>query len=90
MYHLRYRLDPVAQRIAWELDDRYENDLGLVEGFWDLYAMDDARTLGRFGTRVDVGPAIPAFLQDWLTRNKIPTTMENARLWINSRGRYRP
>ena len=52
--------------------------------------MEDGRTLGRSGTSVDVGSAVPAFLQDWLTRKKLPQTMERVRLWVDSGGTYRP
>ena len=90
VYRIAYRLDPAANRIEWKLDHRFENDLDEVYGFWELYEMPDGRTLGRSGTSVDVGPQVPAFLQDWMTRKNLPTTMERVRLWVDSGGSYRP
>jgi hypothetical protein len=90
VYRLAYRLRPEVRRIEWALDERFDNDLAHVSGFWSLYAMQDGRTLGRSGTRVDVGPAVPAVLQDWITRKNVPTTMLRVREWVNSNGSYRP
>lgn len=90
VYYLEYRLDPRKRRIEWRLDTRFDNDLEDVEGFWEFYAMADDRTLGRSGTSVNVGRAVPAFLQDWITRKNLPKTMERARKWVNSEGTWRP
>jgi len=90
VYYIRYRLDRSQYRIEWHLDHGYENDLDQVDGFWQLYEMEDGRTLGRSGTSVDVGPAVPAFLQDWLTRKNLPQIMQRVRLWVDSGGTYRP
>ena len=83
-------LDPIARRIRWDLDPAFDNDLAHVSGFWELFPLDENRTLARFGISVDVGPAVPGFLQDWITRKNVPGSMERARLWVNSEGRYRP
>ena len=88
-YFLRYRVDPSARRITWDLDPTRANDLRQVSGSWQLYDMGDGQTLGRFGIQVDVG-ALPAFLQEYATRKKVPTTLENTRRWIDSDGRWRP
>jgi len=90
VFRIAYQLEPESRRIDWTLDERFDNDLAHVSGFWSLYAMSDGRTLGRSGTRVDVGPAVPAMLQDWITRKNVPTTMKHVRLWVNSNGSYRP
>ena len=44
----------------------------------------------RFGSRIDVGPALPAFLQDMATRSKLPEAMQNVRRWVDSGGTWRP
>jgi len=89
-YRLVYRLEPEMHRISWRLAEDYENDLRAVEGFWELFPIDEEHTLGRFGTQVDVGPAVPGFLQDWITRKNVPRAMEQVRKWIDSDGSYRP
>lgn len=90
VFRIAYQLFPEQRRIEWHLDERFENDLAHVSGFWALYAMADGRTLGRSGSSVDVGPAVPAILQDWITRKNVPETMRRVRMWVNSGGRYRP
>jgi hypothetical protein len=90
VYRIAYQLFPEHRRIEWNLDERFDNDLARLTGFWALYAMADGRTLGRSGTSVDVGPAVPAILQDWITRKSVPETMKRVRMWVNSGGTYRP
>jgi hypothetical protein len=89
-YWLRYQWDVPAGRISWGLDPRFPNDLRVTDGFWQLEEVDASHTVGRFGTRVDVGPALPAFLQDMATRKNLPQTLDRCRRWIDSDGRYRP
>jgi len=89
-YRLRTHFDFQRGRIWWELDPSFENDLEHVEGFWQLYELGSAETLGRFGTRVQVGAALPGWLQDYATRKNVPQTMEHVRHWVDSGGTYRP
>ena len=89
-YWLRYQWDVSAGRISWTLDPRFPNGLRVTDGFWELEEVDAAHTLGRFGTRVDVGPALPAFLEEIATRKNLPQTLDRCRRWIDSDGRYRP
>jgi len=89
-YWLRYQWDVSAGRISWGLDPRFPNDLRVTDGYWELEEIDAVHTLGRFGTRVDVGPALPAFLQEIATRKNLPQTLNHCRRWIDSDGRYRP
>jgi hypothetical protein len=85
VYRLRYALDPVARRIRWQLDPTFANDLRRVEGFWELFALDASRTLGRFGTAIDVGE-LPAFIEDSVTRQTLPGTLARCREWVNADG----
>jgi hypothetical protein len=89
-YRLRYQWDVSAGRISWKLDPRFPNDLSATDGSWELEEVDAAHTLGRFGTRVDVGPALPALLEEIATRNNLPQTLHRCRRWVDSDGRYRP
>ena len=89
-YRLRTEMDFAAARIWWKLDSTHENDLEVLEGYWEFYEFDDSRTLGVFGTRVVLGKAIPAFLQNAATRRNLPRVVERMRLWVNSEGTYRP
>jgi hypothetical protein len=90
VYHLRWHLDPAHRTLRWTLDDRRENDLERLRGSWELFEMKDGGTLGRFTTSVNVGRAVPGFLQDYITRRNLPETMERNRRWVDSGGTYRP
>lgn len=85
-YHLRSRVDAERRRIAWELAPGFDNDLKRVEGSWELYALEEGRTLGVFGTVVEVGSGVPSFLQDYVTRKNLPRTLERCRRWVDGDG----
>lgn len=89
-YRLRNHFDFEGSRIWWELDPDFAGDLEHLEGYWELYELDDTRTLGRFGTRVDVSAALPHWLQDYATRKNVPATVDRVRRWVDSNGTYRP
>jgi hypothetical protein len=89
-YRAHYRWDRAEQRIWWSLDPDYDNGLEVVEGSWELFELDGDRTLARFATKIDVGAGLPAFLQDFATRQKVPEAMENTRKWVDSNGEHRP
>ena len=89
-YRIRYQIDFDIGLISWKLDPDFENSLQALEGFWELYQLDDQRTLARFGTALEAAPALPAFLQDMVTRSKLPNSIEHCRKWVNSDGTYRP
>jgi hypothetical protein len=89
-YRMRYVVDREHCRISWALDPEFENDLQDVEGFWELHEIDAGRTLARFGTRVDVGPAVPGFIQDFATQKNVPQTVDRTRRWVDSGGTWRP
>jgi hypothetical protein len=89
-YRLRDRFDAGSHTVTWELDPDFESTLEHVSGYWELHALDGGRTLARFGTRVSVSPAVPGFLQNRITRNNVPDSLENTRQWIDSDGQWRP
>jgi len=90
VFRIAYQLLPGLRRIEWNLDECFDNDLAHVSGFGELHEMADGRTLGRSGSSIDVGPAVPAILQDWITRKDVPETMKRVRMWVDSKGTYRP
>jgi hypothetical protein len=83
-YRLRYQIDPESRRIDWSLDPGFANDVARIDGWWQLDEAEGSRTLARFGTRVEVGPALPAFLAELVTRKDLPHTLERCRAWVAS------
>ncbi len=92
VYRIRYREKLAEGRLEWSLDPRFDNDVAKLEGFWELrpYASDSGRTLARFGSNVDVGRAVPRFLQRGMSRRTVVRYLENCRQWIDSDGVWRP
>jgi hypothetical protein len=89
-YRTRHGWDLDAGRVWWTLDPDYPNGLRTLDGLWELRALDERRTLGRFTSRIDIGPALPSSLQDYATRRRLPEAMEMTRRWVDSGGRWRP
>ncbi len=89
-YRLRNHFDWEGNRIWWELDPDFDNGLEVVQGFWELFEIDDRNTLGRFGTKVDVAASLPSWVQDVVTRKKVPAAMKNVKRWVDTDGKYRP
>jgi len=89
-YHLRAQIDYAQGRAWWSLDDHFANDLARLDGYWEFYELGPSRTLGAFGTVVDIGPALPGFLQDLATRKNVPQTVDRTRRWVDSNGTWRP
>jgi hypothetical protein len=89
-YRLQQAWDSQSRRVWWSLDPGFDNDMRVLDGLWELRALDDRRTLGRFSTRIDIGPELPAFLQDYATRKKLPESMDHVRRWVDSGGTWRP
>ena len=89
-YHLRYQLDPSAWHIEWSLAPNYENGMQQISGSWDLFDLGGDRTLGRLGSTVRVGSALPRSFQDAVTRKNLPETLDSIRRWVDSGGTWRP
>jgi hypothetical protein len=89
-YRARHGWDFEKGHVWWSLDPEFDNDLSTLEGRWEVFELGPERALARFGTRIDVGPALPGFLQQYATRTKLPESMHNVRRWIDSGGVYRP
>lgn len=89
-YRLREQIDYAQGRAWWSLDESFDNDLQRLDGYWDFYALGPERTLGAFGTVVNIGPALPGFLQDFATRKNVPQTVDRTRRWVDSGGTWRP
>jgi hypothetical protein len=93
VYRLRYRdLADTKGRLEWTLDPEFDNDMSTFEGFWEFHPFErnPDRTLARFGSKVDVGPTVPQFIQKTMSRKTVLRYLENARLWIDSDGTWRP
>lgn len=88
---LRYRVltswNVEQGRIWWSLDPSFPNQMKTLDGLWELRALDERRTLGHMSTRIDLGPALPAALQDYATRKKLPESIDQVRRWVDSNGR---
>ncbi len=92
-FNVRYRVDHKFQndtyRLTWNLDPNYKNDLKELYGYYHLYKIDNTHTLARYGSKVDVGAIIPAFIEDYLTRKDLPKALNAVKKWVDSDGKYR-
>lgn len=84
--HLRYVVDAAGRSIRWQLDDRYDNDMRRLSGYWELHPLGASQTLARFGSKIDVGLPTPARVK----RRATLTDIERVRRWVDSEGTWRP
>ena len=89
-YRARQEWDTEAGRVWWSLDPEFPNGIRRLDGLWELRELDENHTLGHFSSRIDLGSALPAWLQDYATRKKLPESMEHVAHWVDSGGRWRP
>jgi hypothetical protein len=92
-FNIRYRVDHKFEndryRLTWHLDPNYKNDLKELYGYYQLYKVDDTHTLARYGSKVDIGLLVPAFIEDTLTRKDLPTALGNVKKWVDSDGKFK-
>lgn len=86
-YHVRHFWDEGALRIWWDLAPGLPNDLRRMTGYWELYPLDDDRSLGFYGTSVDVGALVPARMQRTLTERSMRTAVTHIREWVDRQRR---
>ncbi len=80
-----YDNDLKDARGYWELHPLAAADPGSSsEVASDVELREGERTLALYGTRVDVGAALPQRMQDALTRKKMKQSIRETRDWINA------
>jgi hypothetical protein len=82
VYHVEQHWSRAERRIWWQLSPAHDNDIRALEGFWELHPVDGGRTLGVYGSRVDVGPVLPQRMQARLTRNNVQEAIRALRAWV--------
>lgn len=93
VYRLRYHdVADTEGKLEWALDPDFDNDMRVVAGFWEFHPFEHEpnRTLARFGSNVNVGPAVPRFIQKRISRKTVLRYLKNSRRWIDSGGEWRP
>jgi len=81
--------DKSKYRSSWKLNPDYDNDMKQVTGFYQFYYVDDAHTLARYGTWVEVGAFIPAAVQEYMTKRDLPTALGAVKKFVDSNGTYK-
>lgn len=89
VYRVKHQWNFADHTMQWQLDPTFHNDLRDVQGRWKLYPLDSKRTVGQYMARVDVGRAVPRFIQNFLTKKDLPKALKSQRQWVNSLGTYR-
>jgi len=87
-YRVHHRYDEEHYKLWWTLDPTYDNDMNQVDGFWQLYKLDEKRTLLRYGTKVEVASFIPDMVMERLTKSNLPANMDACYKYIESGGTY--
>lgn len=87
--HVQHWFYPEQSRSEWALDTTQANDIKAQEGYWQLFELGPDTTVGEYGTKVDTGLAVPAFIQNMFARADIPKALTAFRKYMDSNGKYR-
>jgi len=88
IYRVQHNFQPEKYYFYWTLDPGYKNDLKHLEGYWKLYKLDDKHTLARYGTIVNTSDLIPKSIQEYLTKQDLPESMNAVKKYIDSNGAF--
>jgi len=83
-----HHYEPENYYFYWALDPDHKNDLKQQEGYWRLYKLDDKRTLGRYGTIVQLSDLIPKSIMETMTKQNLPVDMAAVKKYIDSGGTW--
>lgn len=86
IYRQAHYYDKPALYFRWELDRSFKSPVKELEGFWRLYPFANGRTLGRYGSRVQIGFGVPAFIQNALAKDNLPSALASVKNYIDSGG----
>lgn len=74
------RLEPARGRITWKLDPSRPHDIESVSGSCQLVPLEERRvTLMEYRSRMDVGRALPDFVEGWLVERSLPAELRAVR-----------
>lgn len=104
--HLRYVIDAAGRSIRWSLDDRYENDLRRLDGYWELHPFPSPQIASSQSANSEIANAetgstrtlasfgsrveLGRFTPWMLQRRATLVDIERVREWVNSEGTWRP
>ncbi len=87
-YYNRREWDDEKFRIWWELDPSYKSDFVRLNGYYQLYYINDDHTLVRYASEVILRRIVPLSVQQAIIRYDLPNGLEDVRKRINSHGTY--
>ncbi len=88
VYRVRHHYDSANYHLYWELDPDFNNDLKHLEGYYQLYKINEHQTLARYATIVVLSDLIPRSIQELLTKKDLPQSLGAVKKWVDSGGKY--
>jgi ribosome-associated toxin RatA of RatAB toxin-antitoxin module len=75
-----YQLDASEGRIDWRLDPETRHDIESSVGHWQLVPLEHGeQTLVRYEAKVQVGRAVPGWVERWLRERSLQQTLSGVR-----------
>jgi hypothetical protein len=84
VYRQAHHYDEEDLYFCWELDPSFQSEVKELNGFWRLYPFTGERTLGRYGSRVQMRFGVPSFIQNALAKNNLPSALRSIKRYIDS------
>jgi len=77
-YHIKHLIDAGAGEITWTLDASKPNDIKATTGFWKIVPYKQG-CLVYYSVTLDTGKAVPAAVEDYLTKKDLPNIIKTLR-----------
>lgn len=79
---------PEISRMAWTLNPKFDNDMKVQDGYYNVYSLDENTSLLEFGTELQTS-GVPQFVQDYLVKSDLPEALQNVKKYQDSGGTFR-
>jgi len=89
-YYIRYKVDPAAHRVDFEMDQSRPLDIKDSGGYFHFIAVSPDTTLFDYAlTKAEPGMAVPGFISRYLTSQDLPRVVANFKQWLESGGTWK-
>ncbi len=79
---------PEISRMAWTLNPKFDNDMKVQDGYYNIYSLDENTSLMEFGTEIQTS-GVPQFVQDYLVKSDLPEALMNVKKYQDSGGTFK-
>ena len=88
-YHVLQTMDEEKHAVSWVLDDSKKNDIQGTTGYWRFVPHKETQCIAVYAVRVETGMKVPAFVEDFLMKQDLPSVLKAVKKRAESGGTYK-